>query len=83
MPRRRLVFTFGWEQGGFPVPLGSSTVVIELEALGESTRVSVRHDGLTTAMAEQHTHGWVMFVDQLASTAERSTSSAGALEGRP
>jgi uncharacterized protein YndB with AHSA1/START domain len=65
-PMRRLVFTYGWAEGGFPVPLGSSVVTIELAAAGDATHLSVRHDGLTPAMAEQHTEGWAMFVERLA-----------------
>lgn len=68
-PMRRLVFTYGWAEGGFPVPLGSSVVTIELDALGASTHLSVRHDGLTPEMAEQHSGGWEMFIGRLAATA--------------
>lgn len=70
VPMRRLVFTYGWESGGFPVPLGSSTVTIELRARGGATDVSVRHAGLTDDMATQHTEGWAMFVGRLAVRAE-------------
>jgi uncharacterized protein YndB with AHSA1/START domain len=66
VPHRRLVFTYGWESGGFPVPVGSSVVTIELDPLGAATRVRVRHEGLSPSMAEQHTKGWAMFVDRLA-----------------
>jgi len=71
VPMRRLVFTYGWESGGFPVPVGSSEVTIELDGLGESTAVRVRHVGLPPDMAEQHTVGWNMFIDRLAVRAER------------
>ena len=78
-PMRRLVFTYGWAEGGFPVPVGSSVVTIELDALGDATRLSVRHDGLTPAMAEQHSEGWRMFIERLAAAAstdpdERTTT---------
>ncbi|MDJ0768097.1 MAG: SRPBCC domain-containing protein [Ilumatobacter sp.] len=68
-PMRRLVFTFGWERGGFPVPRGSSVVTIELDALDAATRVRVRHEGLTAEMAAQHTEGWTMFIERLAARA--------------
>ncbi len=74
VPMRRLVFTYGWESGGFPVPLGSSVVTLELEALGSSTRLSVRHDGLTAEMAVQHQQGWAMFIDRLAHRAQGVTT---------
>ncbi|MEZ5226345.1 MAG: SRPBCC domain-containing protein [Acidimicrobiales bacterium] len=69
MPFRRLVFTYGWESGGFPVPVGSSIVSIELTAHGDATEVSVVHEGLSDEMAIQHTEGWAMFVDRLAQRA--------------
>lgn len=70
-PMRRLVFTYGWEEGGFPVPLESSLVTIELTARGAVTELTVRHEGLTAAMAEQHTGGWQMFIGRLAERAQR------------
>ena len=78
-PMRRLSYTYGWEQGGFPVPIDSSVVTIELTARGAATRRTVRHEGLTPEMAEQHTGGWRMFVDLLAARAEGgpSTGSGG------
>ncbi|MEZ5079217.1 MAG: SRPBCC domain-containing protein [Thermoleophilia bacterium] len=69
VPMRRLVFTYGWETGGFPVPIDSSVVSIELTALGDLTHVSVRHDGLTEPMAQQHAQGWERFMDRLAACA--------------
>lgn len=68
---RRLTFTFGWEKGGFPVPLESSVVTIELTPRGTVTELAVRHDELTTKMAVQHTEGWTMFVGLLAERAEK------------
>lgn len=78
VPMRRLSFTYGWESGGFPVPLGSSVVTIELEARGAATQLSVAHHGLTAEMAEQHTVGWTMFVDRLADRCERPVVRDGA-----
>ncbi len=69
VPLRRLVFTYGWERGGFPVPVGSSVVTIELTAIGESTEVRVRHEGLTAAMSDRHSRGWAIFADRLAGQA--------------
>lgn len=72
VPERRFAFTYGWEEGGFPVPLGSSLVSIELERAVGGTTIRVRHTGLTDEMAEQHDQGWSMFVDRLAGRAESS-----------
>ena len=74
VPHRRLEFTYGWEEGGFPVSPGSSVVTIELEARGGATELRVRHTGLTPEMAEQHTEGWAMFVGGLALVAEGSAA---------
>ena len=82
VPTRRLVFTYGWAEGGFPVPVGSSVVTIELEPEGPGTLVRVRHEGLTPEMAEQHTVGWTMFVDRLAVAALRPTVTQPTV-GRP
>ena len=80
-PMRRLSYTYGWEAGGFPVPLESSVVTIELTARGGVTELSVRHDGLTAEMAEQHAGGWQMFVGRLAERAER-LDPVGEMSGR-
>lgn len=72
-PMRRLSYTYGWERGGFPVPIDSSVVTIELTARGAATRLTVRHEGLTPEMAEQHTGGWRTFTDLLAERAERGS----------
>ena len=58
---RRLVFTWGWAEGGLPVPPGSSTVEIVLERVGEGTLLRLAHHGLAspeacTAQAEAWTH---------------------------
>ena len=75
VPMRRLSYTYGWERGGFPVPIDSSIVTIELTARGAATQLTVRHEGLTPEMAEQHTGGWRMFVDLLAASAEGGPST--------
>lgn len=74
-PMRRLAFTYGWERGGFPVPIDSSVVTIELTARGAATELTVRHEGLTPEMAEQHASGWRMFIGRLAERAERDATA--------
>ena len=66
VPFSRLRFTFGWVAGGYPVPVGSSIVTMELRPMGEHTRLRVRHTGLTEEMARVHDHGWAMFLARLA-----------------
>lgn len=78
VPMRRLSYTYGWERGGFPVPIDSSVVTIELVARGAATEFAVRHSGLTPEMAERHTEGWRVFVGRLTERAERhAVSDAG------
>lgn len=73
VPLRRLEFTYGWEAGGFPVPVGSTVVTIELEPVGGATEVRVRHRGLSPEMTERHAEGWAHFIGRLVSRAEGAT----------
>src|SRR6266480_7582206 len=43
VPDRRLVFTWGWEDGTLSVPPGASTVEISLEPDGDGTLVRLTH----------------------------------------
>jgi uncharacterized protein YndB with AHSA1/START domain len=69
-PPRRLVYTWGWtEGGGSPglVPPGSSTVEIELEPTGAGTTVRLTHSGLPNAeSAGSHGEGWDHYLGRLA-----------------
>ena len=71
-PPRRLVFTWGWEPGGHDtkVPVGSSTIEIELVPNGAGTSLRFRHHGLPDADAAQsHAHGWDHYLERLAAAA--------------
>ena len=70
-PPRRLVFTWGWEQGTSDlVPPGSSTVEFELEPRGDGTLLRFRHRDLPSAeSAESHAHGWDHYLPRLAAVA--------------
>lgn len=67
-PPRRLVFTWGWEPGGVSsVPVGSTTVEIELVSDGDGTTLRFTHTGLPSAEAAQsHAHGWDHYLERLA-----------------
>jgi uncharacterized protein YndB with AHSA1/START domain len=69
-PPRRVVFTWGWEDGVEVPPPGASTVEITLTPDGEATVVRVVHRGLPTEeSAASHRSGWQRFLPQLAAVA--------------
>jgi uncharacterized protein YndB with AHSA1/START domain len=68
---RRIVFTWGWEGDGSPVPPGSTTVVIELEPDGDGTLVRLTHSDLAPPpIAEHHRDGWEVYLERLRIRAE-------------
>ncbi len=46
VPQEKVVFTFGWDQEGHPIPAGSTTIEITLHPEGDKTRVRLVHRGL-------------------------------------
>ena len=70
VPNERVVFTWGWEGDGPPVPSGSSTVSIELVPDGEGTLIRLTHSGLPPDQIEVHRYGWDYYVPRLAAVAE-------------
>jgi len=72
VPHSRVVFTWGWEGEGHPVPPGSSTVEVTLVADGDGTIVRLRHSGLSAENGAQHAEGWEHYLPRLALAAEGS-----------
>jgi uncharacterized protein YndB with AHSA1/START domain len=68
-PPHRLVFTWGWESEGNPVPPGSSTVEITLRADGDHTLLRLVHRDLPEAAREQHGTGWDHYLSRLSTIA--------------
>lgn len=72
---RRLVFTWGWEPSkmegpGSAVAPGSSTIEIELEAVGDGTHLRFVHRDLPNAEASaSHADGWDHFLPRLEAAA--------------
>ena len=66
---RRLVYTWGWEEGESgpnAVPPGSSTIEIELVPEGDGTRLRFVHRGLPDAESiASHGHGWDHYLARL------------------
>jgi len=69
VPDRRLVFTWGWEDGALPVAPGKSTVEISLEPDGKGTRLRLTHRDLPPGMHTFHRLGWEYALDRLARVA--------------
>jgi uncharacterized protein YndB with AHSA1/START domain len=70
-PFKRLVFTWGWADGGMPVPAGSTTVEITLEPVADGTLLRLVHRGLPSAEAcAAHREGWTHYVQRLTVRAE-------------
>jgi uncharacterized protein YndB with AHSA1/START domain len=65
-PNERVVFTWGWEGEGNPVPPGSSTVEITLVPDGSATIVRLRHHGLPGGPEDRHAEGWEHYLARLA-----------------
>jgi uncharacterized protein YndB with AHSA1/START domain len=62
VPHRRVVFTYGWEDGRMGVPPESTTVEIELDEQDGATTVRLVHRGLPPEAAEEHERGWAYFL---------------------
>jgi uncharacterized protein YndB with AHSA1/START domain len=70
-PPRRLVFTWGWAEGGMPVPPGSTSVEITLEPTPEGTLLRLVHSGLPTPeTCDAHGKRWAHYIERLAVRAE-------------
>ena len=69
VPNRKLVFTWGWEDGALPVAPGQSTVEITLEPDGEGTLLRLTHRDLPPGMHTFHRLGWEYALDRLARVA--------------
>jgi uncharacterized protein YndB with AHSA1/START domain len=69
VPLEKVVFTFGWDQDGHPIPAGSTTVEISLHPEGDKTRVRLVHRGLPEDAVTDHTHGWDHYLGRLATAA--------------
>jgi uncharacterized protein YndB with AHSA1/START domain len=71
VPDRRLVFTWGFEGDGSPLPPGSTTVVIELEPHASGTMLRLTHSALEPQpVVESHRAGWERYLERLSIRAE-------------
>ena len=65
-PPRRVVFTWGWEAAGHPVPVGSSTVEVTLTPQHNGTLVQLTHRDLPADTGAPHLEGWGHYLARLA-----------------
>ena len=70
VPNQRIVFTWGWEAEGNPVPPGSTTVEVTLTPDGDHTILRLRHLGLPAEARAEHGEGWDHFMARLVIASE-------------
>ena len=68
-PGKRVVFSWGWEDGD-PAP-GASTVTVTLTPVTGGTEVLLVHDGLNDEQAARHAEGWNHYLDRLVAAGQR------------
>jgi uncharacterized protein YndB with AHSA1/START domain len=65
-PPYHIVFTWGWEGNGSPVPPGSSVVDVTMQPDGEDgTLLRLVHTGLPLPAVDLHRDGWNHYLDRL------------------
>ena len=64
-PPRRIVFTWGWELEGSPLPPGSSLVEVDLIPADGGTLVRLTHRDLPPDEVATHQAGWSHYLDRL------------------
>jgi uncharacterized protein YndB with AHSA1/START domain len=72
IPCRRIVFTWGWEEGDVRVPAGSTIVEIDLIPEGAGTLLRLSHRNLPTEgdVRSKHEFGWSHHLSRLKIVAE-------------
>ena len=75
-PPRRVVFTWGWEMPGDPVPPGGSTVEVTLTPVDGGTHLRLVHRGLPADAVAGHAEGWDYFLPTLLAALEAEAGGA-------
>ncbi|MGA7416596.1 MAG: SRPBCC family protein [Acidimicrobiales bacterium] len=65
VPDERVVFTWGWDEPGHPIPAASTHVEITLIPEGDKTRIRLVHRGLPADAVAEHTGGWDHYLGRL------------------
>lgn len=66
----RVVFTWGFEGGGYNVAAGSSRVEIDLKPEGKGTQLRLTHRELPPEAREGHASGWAHYLGRLKAVSE-------------
>ena len=69
LPHRRVVFTYGWEDGRMGVAPESTTVEIDLDERDGETTLRLVHRGLAPEAVADHERGWAYFLGALRAAA--------------
>jgi uncharacterized protein YndB with AHSA1/START domain len=64
VPYRRLVFTYGWEDGRMGVSPESTTVEVDLIERYGVTTVRLVHRGLPPETVQNYQRGWAYFLGE-------------------
>ena len=84
VPPTRVVFTWGWEEEGHPVPPGTSTVEVTLTPDGDATLVRLRHYGFPSEETQNaHIEGWEHYMARLEIRAAGGDPGVDPWVGRP
>lgn len=65
VPNTKVLFTFGWDVPGHPIPAGSSQVEITLRDEGDATVLRLVHRDLPDDAIGDHLRGWNYYLDRL------------------
>ena len=65
VPNLKVIFTFGWDLPGHPIPAGSTEVEITLTPEGEQTLLRLTHRGLPDDAIGDHVNGWNYYLGRL------------------
>ena len=79
VPNSRIVFTWGFEEPGHPLPSGSTRVEIDLKPDGKGTRVVLVHQELPPEIREKHAFGWAHYLERLKRVSEGTEPGPDAL----
>jgi uncharacterized protein YndB with AHSA1/START domain len=71
VPHTRVVYSWGWEVGDFPIPPESTTVEFTLTPVSGGTELHLLHRGLPSVaeVAESHGRGWEHYLARLSAVA--------------